>query len=195
MALRRFLGLPGVPEGWAPAGPGVGHPAPSDAETATVRQIVARLNSLPPERARHLAAFAYILSRAAHADLAISDVEVAEMERLLVKHGHLPEPEAVVATQIARAQSLLFGGTEDFLVTREFRAISTDAERLDLLRCCYLVSAAEDGISAEEASTLSQIASELDIEPVRLHALQAEFANQLNAIRALRRHREQSGPG
>ena len=45
--------------------------ASESAETETVRKIVDRLDHLEPERARFVAAFAYILSRVAHADLEI----------------------------------------------------------------------------------------------------------------------------
>jgi uncharacterized tellurite resistance protein B-like protein len=50
----------------------------SPAETETVRRIVDRLDHLEPERARFVAAFAYVLSRVAHADLKISEDETAD---------------------------------------------------------------------------------------------------------------------
>ncbi len=44
-------------------------PAASPADTETVRKIAAELDRLEPEKARFIAAFAYILSRVARADL------------------------------------------------------------------------------------------------------------------------------
>jgi hypothetical protein len=44
----------------------------SQDETETVRKIVRQLDNLEPERARFIAAFAYILSRVARADINIS---------------------------------------------------------------------------------------------------------------------------
>jgi hypothetical protein len=38
-------------------------------DTDTVRRIVGELEALPPEDARYVAAFAFILARVAHADL------------------------------------------------------------------------------------------------------------------------------
>ena len=102
----------------------------------------------PVDRARFLAAFAYILTRAAAADLDISHDESHAIERLVAEHGGLPEPQAVLVAQIARNQSLLYGGTEDFLVTRQFRELASSEDRLALLRCCYLVGAADDTITA-----------------------------------------------
>jgi uncharacterized tellurite resistance protein B-like protein len=162
-------------------------PAAAAAETATVRRIVSRLESLPPAEARYLAAFAYIMSRAAHADLEISDAETAAMERYLVELGGLDESQAVVVVQMAKLQSNLHGATEDFLVTREFGRIATEEQKLALLRSCFAVGAADDSISADEASVVNQIARELDLSREQLNGVRAEFQERLSAIQALRR--------
>ena len=130
-------------------------------DTDTVRRIVGELDHLDPMRARYLAAFAYVLSRVASADLHISDVETARMVELLVRFGQLPEAQAVLVVEIAKSQNRLFGGTENFLVTREFRDIASDAERETLLDCLFAVSAADDTVSGEEETQIWQIAREL----------------------------------
>ena len=141
-------------------------PFPTDAsDTETVRRIAGQLDALPVERARFLAAFAYILTRAAAADMDISHAESRAIEQLVAEHGGLPESQAVLVAQIAHHQSLLYSGTEDYLVTRQFRELATQpTDRLALLRCCYLVGAADDTITAHESDALQQIAKELDIE-------------------------------
>jgi uncharacterized tellurite resistance protein B-like protein len=183
MAFRRFLTRDGNAVG------GSGGPA-RDGDTDTVRRIVSELAAMPPDRARFLAAFAYILTRAAAADLEISDVETRAIESLVAEHGGLPEAQAVLVAGMARSQSLLVGGTEDFLVTRQFRELSSGEERLALLRCCYLVGAADDTITAEESSTLQEIALELDLDRDDVNRIRAEFAPKLSAIQALLRLRE-----
>ncbi len=131
MAFRKFL--PG-------SGGATDRPVPTDPrDTETVRRIAGQLDALPVERARYLAAFAYILTRAAAADLDISHAEVAAIEQLVAEHGDLPEAQAVLVAQIARNQSLLYSGTEDYLVTRQFRELASTEDKLALLRCCYLV--------------------------------------------------------
>jgi uncharacterized tellurite resistance protein B-like protein len=75
------------------------------------------------------------LSRVAHADLSISDAETARMLELIQRIGHLPEAQAVVVVEIAKSQARLFGGTENFLVTREFVKIASDLQRQELLEC------------------------------------------------------------
>lgn len=156
-------------------------------DTETVRRIVGQLEALPRDRARFLAAFAYILTRVAAADLDISAVEEGRIEALIAEHGNLPEAQAVLVAEMARSQSLLVGGTEDYLVTRQFRELSTEEERLDLLRCCYLVSAADDDISIAETDTLRDIARELDVERHAVNALRDEFAPKLSTMKALYR--------
>lgn len=184
---RRILGLheiqPSSGESPLPA-------AGSAAETATVRRIVAEVNALPPDRARVLAAAAYILTRVANADMDISDQEVTFIEETLAAEGKLRQAEAILVVEVARQQARLFGSTEDYLVTREYLGVSTPKERVDLLRACFLAAAADDSISAEESATLNQIANELQIEPTDLAALRSEFADRLSAVRALRSARQ-----
>lgn len=135
--------------------------ADADADTDTVRKIVARLEAMPAERARFIAAFAYVLSRVAHADLDISADETARMEAIVQRHG-VPEDQAVLVVQIAKSQSRLFGGTEDFLVTREFAAVASPEERRRLLDALLEVAAADGSISGTEEARVKQIASELN---------------------------------
>ncbi len=180
MVLRRFM--PG------PVGGGRAAPPPVDTnDTETVRRIAGQLDALPLDRARYLAAFAYILMRAAAADMEISDVEARAIEGLVGEYGGLPEAQAVLVTQIARNQSLLYGSTEDYLVTRQFRELATPEDRLALLRCCYLVGAADDTITSEESDTLQEIAKELDIDRDAVNVIRNEFAPKLSAIQALLR--------
>jgi uncharacterized tellurite resistance protein B-like protein len=162
---------------------GRGGPTAAAGETDTVRAIVRRLDTLPPERARHLAAFAYILSRVAHADLAVSREETRRMERILVERGHLPEPQAALAVEIAKAQSHAAGGTEDFLVTREFRQLSTPAERRELLDCLFAVSAADASISGAEENVIRQVASELGLSRDDLAAARAAWREHRALLR------------
>jgi len=173
----------------AAATPGTGAPRSSaapGADTATVRRIVSQLEALPPERARYLAAASYVLARVANADLAMSPEETAFMERTLVEESGIGEAEAVLVVEAAKQQARLFGSTEDYLVTREFKRISDPEQRLRLLRACFLAAAADTSISSAEGATLNQIASELDIDAPALGALRSEFADRLSVVQAMR---------
>ncbi len=159
-------------------------------DTETVRRIVSELEALEPAIARFLAAFAYVLSRVAHADSHISDGETEKMHEILQKLGHLPEAQAVLAVEIAKSQTRLFGGTENYLVTREFRDIATDEQRLELLDCLFAVAAADGSISSIEESQAAQIAKELGFtqsEYVSALAVHAEHRTVLRSLRAGRK--------
>lgn len=185
---RKFLGLDrATPDPRLPVGDEVAPLPDSAAETATARRIVARLEALPPAEARYLACFAYVMSRAANADQGISDEETALMERFAVEYGGLDAAQAVLVVEMSKFQARFHGGTEDFVVTREFRSISTAEQRLALLRCCFAIGAEDGTISAEEAATVNQIARELDVEPADVNAVRAAFHDQLSAVQALRR--------
>jgi uncharacterized tellurite resistance protein B-like protein len=156
-------------------------------ETATVRRIVARLEAMPPEQARLAAASAYILARAAHADSSISAEETELMERALREHGLVDEAAAVIVIEMAKLQARTVGDTEDFVVTREFRAMATPEQRVDILRACFAIGAENGSISAEEAGVINQIARELDIEPPVVNAVRAEYHELLSSVQAVRR--------
>jgi tellurite resistance protein len=156
-------------------------------ETETVRRIVARLDALPAERARFLAGFAYILARAAHADLDISDAETTVMESAVHELGELDEAQSVLVVQMAKLQSRTKFGTEDYLVTREFAGFATDAQKLAVLRACFTVGAADDEISSDEAQIINGIAKELGVDRATLNAIREAYVDQFAAIRAARR--------
>jgi uncharacterized tellurite resistance protein B-like protein len=170
----------------------VERPAPKPAsdgagDTATVRRIVAKLEAMPPEKARFLAAAAYTLARAANADLDISDEETAAIERELQGHESIDEATAVLVTEMAKLQAKTVGGTEDFVVTREFKALADEAQRIVVLRACFAVMAANGSISAEETATVNEIAAELDIDQATLNAIRADYHEQLSSVQQIRR--------
>ena len=133
-------------------------------DTDTVRRIAAELDRLEPDRARYVAGFAYILGRVAIADREISDAETQAMERIVTDRGALPEAQAVMVVQIAKSQNQLFGGTEDFLVGREFGRIASYEQKLALLECLFIVSAIDHTITLAEDQEIARVALELKIE-------------------------------
>ncbi|HXO22502.1 MAG TPA: TerB family tellurite resistance protein [Thermoanaerobaculia bacterium] len=156
-------------------------------DTETVRKIVRELDALPAAEARYVAAFAFILARVANADLDISAVETRRMERLLIEHAGLPEEQAILAVQIAKAQSRLFGGTENFLVTREFKQIASREQCLTLLDCLFAVAAADDSISSGEENEIRQIASELALTLSDLDGVRSRYSAQREVLKGLPR--------
>ena len=164
-------------------------------DTATVRRIVAKLEAMPPEQARLLASAAYTLARAANADLDISDEETATIERELQAGGSIDEATAVLVTEMAKLQAKTVGGPEDFSVTREFKALASDEQKLNMIRACFAIGAASGSISAEETAIVNEIAAELDIDAATLNAIRADFHEQLSSVQTIRRMTQGSQGG
>jgi uncharacterized tellurite resistance protein B-like protein len=151
--------------------------------TETVRRLVRQLDDLEPERARFIAAFAYVLSRVARADLRVTDEETREMERITMEHAGLPETQAILVVQLAKSRNLLFGGTENYLVTRELGRIATREQKLALLECLFVVSAADRSITTAEDNVIGQIAGELGLERSDLIAARGKFREHRAVMR------------
>jgi len=160
---------------------------PSTTDTDTIRRIAAQLDALPMEQRRFIGGFAYVLGRAAHADLDVSADEVSFMEQTVVEVGGLTEAQAVMVVQIARSQAELQGATEDYLVTREFAAAASLEDRQKLLRLAFSVGAVDDSISAEESAEINEIGKELGFTPSEIDSVRMEFADKLSVIQEMRR--------
>ena len=153
------------------------------AETETVRKITRQLDTMDAAQSRYIAAFAYILSRVARADLQVSEEETRMMERVVQEAGGLSAEQAVLVVQIAKTQNLLFGATEDFLVTREFRRIASKEQCLQLLECLFAVAASDRHISGEEDHITRRIATELGIEHPEYIAVRSQFREHLSFLK------------
>lgn len=152
-------------------------------ETETVRRIVQQLDNLEPERARYIAAFAYILSRVARADMNISEVETQEMERHVTRLSGLPAEQAVLVVQIAKTQATLFGGTENFLVTQEFNRMANVDQKLALLECLFAIAAADKVISSIEDREIRLINDELQLTHDQYISMRYNFREYLAVLK------------
>ena len=152
-------------------------------ETETVRKIARALDELDTDRARFIATFAYILGRVANADLDISEQETRAMEEIVVARGGLPPQQAVIAVQIAKSQNKLFGGTEDFLVTREFSEIADHEQKMQLIDCLYAVSSCDKDISTLEDNEIGKVASELHLTRRELAEKREAYAQYLGVLK------------
>lgn len=148
-------------------------------ETETIRKIAQALDQLEPERAKFVAAFSYLLGRIARADMVISPEETEMMERIVMEHGQMPEGQAILVVQIAKTQNILFGGTENYLVSREFNSIASHAEKMLLLDCMFAIAAAHESVATIEDNEISQIADELRIEHRDFISVRSRYRDHL----------------
>ena len=171
--IRRWLGLEATPLD-----------AP---DRAPLRDLVETLEHLEPERARHLARFAYLLGRVAHADLHVSAEETRAMEALVVEEGGLTPDQAVMVVALAKSSNLLFGGTANFLVAQEFAETASYEQKLALARCLFRVAATDATISVAEEAEIHAVAKHLKIQPQDLTALRVTHARYLPGLSSRRR--------
>ena len=183
MVLRRlFHDEPEVKlEAGQPAAP------PPTNETESIRRISSQLEALPIDQRRFIAGYAYVLARVAHADLEVSEPELAFMEHAVVEVGHLSEPQAVLVVEMARNMNELYGATDDYVVTREFAQNATQEQREDLLRTAFAMGAADQSITAPESAELNEVGKELGFRADEVDSIRVEFADQLAALQAMRR--------
>lgn len=171
MSLLKFLGIQD-PEEPAPGG-----------ETATVRAIAERLERLDVETAKYLAGFAYVLARVANADLEIATEEADEMRRVVSELAELGADETDLVVEIAKSQARLLGGTENYVVTREFRQNTTRAQRVALLECLYAVAAADGTISGPESAEILVIGEELGFTRAESNSYRSRYREQIPELR------------
>jgi uncharacterized tellurite resistance protein B-like protein len=148
-----------------------------------LEEIESVLASLGTERARHLACFAYMLTRPARADHAVTDDEAAQMQRIIVEHAGVTEEQASAIVRIAREAARQSGGTEDYLITREFERTASRDEKLFLLDCLFTIGAADAGILTVEDNEIRRVASELKLEHADYISVRRKHLEHLEVLK------------
>ena len=105
------------------------------------------------------------------------------MERIVTERGQLPAELAVIVVQMAKTQNLLFGGTENYLVTREMNRIASRDQKVALLDCLFAVSAADESVTTLEDNVIRQIAAELRLEHRDFIAVRARYRDRLAVLK------------
>jgi len=168
MALWKWLGLTRDPGG---------------PEFDSLEEIEAALAGLDPARRRYVACFAYILTRSARADHQVSDGEGREMERLLAGHTGISADHAAQAVTLAGVQARRSGGTDDFVITREFDRVASHPQKLALVDALFAVSGADASIVTIEDNEIRRIANELKIEHAEYIGIRSRHLKKLEVLR------------
>jgi uncharacterized tellurite resistance protein B-like protein len=147
-----------------------------------LHEIEAALEQHGPDRARYLACFAYILTRAAKADHHVSDGEARLMERIVAERAHVDAEQAALIVRIARDAGHS-RGTDDYLITREFERVASRDEKLALLDCLFAIAAADSPILTAEDNEVRRVASELKLEHADYIAVRQNHLSKLNVLR------------
>ena len=132
---------------------------------------------------RYIACFAYILTRSARADHQVTDVEQVEMGRILSTHTALSAAQAAAVVRHAGIQARRSGGTDDFVVTREFDRVASHAQKVALIDALFAVSSVDASIVTIEDNEIRRIAKELKIEHTEYIAVRARHLQHLQVLK------------
>src|SRR4029077_12145474 len=113
----------------------------------------------------------------------VSPEETRTMERIVVERGGLSGEQAALVVPIAAGQHALAGGTEDYLVTREFASTATREQRLALLDCCMAVAAADADVSITEDDAVREIASAIALSHADFIAARSAYREYLAVLK------------
>lgn len=161
----------------------LGFDAGGDVEFDSLAEAEATLAGLELKKRRYVACFAYILTRSARADQQISDGEAREMERLLARHTGISEAQAGAVVRIVGHQARRSGGTDDFVITREFDRVASHEEKIALIDALFAVTAVDASIVTVEDNEIRRIANELKIEHGEYIAVRARHLGHLEVLK------------
>jgi uncharacterized tellurite resistance protein B-like protein len=164
---------------------GLARPA-GDPDFDSLEEIEAMLTGVPSARRRHVACFAYILTRSARADQQVTEREATEMARLVAEHTRIDPADAALAVRLAGLQARRSGGTDDFVITREFDRLATHEEKVALIDALFAVSSVDASIVTIEDNEIRRIANELKIEHGEYIAVRAKHLQHLEVLRRTR---------
>jgi uncharacterized tellurite resistance protein B-like protein len=145
--------------------------------------IAETLEHMDPSEARYIAAFAYLLSRVAHADHEVSEAERESVQRVLVERAGLASDRAAIVTTLATNQMIHVRGTQDYLVTREFATLATREQKRALLDGLYAVCASDASILTIEDNEIRRIASEIGLEHGDVVEIRHRYRDRLAVLK------------
>ncbi len=146
-------------------------------------EVIARvLHDMPPDDARYVAAFAYLLSRAAHADHHLNDVERQAMERLIAERADLPPDRARLVVELATEQSMKVRGTQDYPITRAFAQMASPTQKRALIDCLFSVAASDAAVVTAEDNDIRRVASEIAVPHEEFVAIRARYRDRLAVL-------------
>jgi uncharacterized tellurite resistance protein B-like protein len=152
-------------------------------EFDSLDSLESALEGVERGRRRYVACFAYILTRSARADQQVTEAETREMARRVAEHTGVSLEQAARAIALAGAQARRSGGTDDFVITREFDTLATHAQKLGLVDALFAVSSVDQSIVTVEDNEIRRIANELRIEHREYIAVRAKHLAHLEVLR------------
>ena len=157
--------------------------APRAQEFDSLTEAETILTGFDAAKRRYIACFAYILTRSARADHQVTEAEQLEMERILAAHIGIPAAQAAAVVKFAGIQARRSGGTDDFVVTREFDRVASHEQKVALIDALFTVSSVDASIVTVEDNEIRRIAKELKIEHTEYIAVRARHLEHLQVLK------------
>jgi uncharacterized tellurite resistance protein B-like protein len=149
--------------------------ATSPGDGSSLKEIASVLTSQPEDVASRIVSYGYVLARIANADSNFRPEEEEKIYEILTQKNHMPHQEAMTVVKLLKQANTAFGGTENYIITREFKEESTFEERLDLLKSVFEVAGSDGEITSDEEAELKIIANELAIENRDFVAMRSQY--------------------
>jgi len=148
----------------------------SNAGIDSIQKIVSAIVKRESDRADEIAMVAFLLARVAYSDLEVSTEEKQRIKEIVIRKYQFSDDTAELIMELAVAQSIKDGATDNYLVSREFKNSTSKEEREEFLRFLFEVACADKDISPEEESELKLIAQEFGIEDSDFILIRREFS-------------------
>jgi uncharacterized tellurite resistance protein B-like protein len=105
------------------------------------------------------------------------------MAGILARHTGIPEQQAATVVTLAARQARRSGGTDDFVITREFDRVASHEQKVALVDALFAVSSVDAAIVTVEDNEIRRIANELKIEHGEYIAVRARHLDQLQVLK------------
>jgi uncharacterized tellurite resistance protein B-like protein len=155
----------------------------ADGEFDSLGEAESMLTGLDARKRRYVACFAYILTRSARADHEVTDGEATIMQRILAAHTGIPEAQAALVVRLSSQQARRSGGTDDFVITREFDRVASHEQKVELIDALFTISSVDASIVTVEDNEIRRIANELKIEHGEYIAVRARHLENLQVLK------------
>jgi len=159
------------------------------AQPESLLEIETRLEKLPSEEARFIAAFAYLLARVAGVDLRTENAERDAIAQRLETFGDIDPSQSTLLADTAIHAAATYSASDDHLVARAFRDMTEKPDRLKLIRCLYAVAAADTQITTREDNEIFDIAEVIGVGREDVIGMRSQYKELLGSMKPLRGER------
>jgi uncharacterized tellurite resistance protein B-like protein len=156
----------------------IGSLGSDDAAKTLVHHVSTSLDALPPDTARYVATFAFVLGRVAHADRNFSAAETRAMTDLVQVSANLTGAQAALVVEIAKGQHRIFGDQDASRLTKQFRKLIRTDELHQLMHGVLAVAAADHQLTETEVKIVQEIGRDLGMPKDELHDLLNAYHRQ-----------------